>query len=235
MKMNRSGRKTIRRGARLSSCSRSRQVLTLFRSDFPLVYSTLRLGHALWGLDPLGYHLVNVLLHAANAFLVWVLLRKLAVPGAGLAAALFAFHPVQVESVAWIAELKNTQSTLFSLLALLMWVRFLPTEPPPRRKYYWLALLFYVLALLSKTTACTLVAALFLLPWMQGERIGRRRRFNAPRLFLPVGRDHDVPEMFQSGPGRDQMTHDHVLLQSEQVVHLPFNRRIGQDLRRFLE
>ncbi len=142
---------------------------------FPLVYSTLRLEYALWGLNPLGYHLVNVLLHLANASLVWVILRKLAVPGAWIGAALFALHPVQVETAAWITELKNTQSTFFCLLAVLMWLRFLAPELARRKRFYWLALGFYVLALLSKTTACTLPAALLLAPWMRGERIDRRR------------------------------------------------------------
>ncbi|MGH7951101.1 MAG: tetratricopeptide repeat protein [Limisphaerales bacterium] len=142
---------------------------------FPLVFTTLRLEYALWGLNPLGYHLVNVLLHAANAMLVWIVLRKLAVPGAWIAAALFAFHPVQVESVAWVTELKNTQSTLFYLLALLLWMRFLRPDPTLQWKYYWLTLLFYVLALLSKTTACTLPAALLLVLWIRGEQIERRR------------------------------------------------------------
>jgi Flp pilus assembly protein TadD len=154
---------------------------------FPLVFTTLRLEYALWGLNPLGYHLVNVLLHAANALLVWTVLRKLAVPGAWLAAALFAFHPVQVESVAWVTELKNTQSTLFYLLTLLMWLRFLGDQSPPRWTCYLLTLLFYVLALLSKTTACTLVAALLLVPWMKGQRIGWGRALQVvPFVVLGV-------------------------------------------------
>jgi protein O-mannosyl-transferase len=154
---------------------------------FPLVFTTLRFEHALWGLNPFGYHLVNVLLHAANAVLVWLVLRRLAIPGAWIAAALFAFHPVQVESVAWVTELKNTQSTLFYLLAVLMWMSFLRGEPPTRWKYYSLTILFCVLALLSKTTACTLPAALLLIPWMQGERIGWQRIVQViPFLILGV-------------------------------------------------
>jgi tetratricopeptide (TPR) repeat protein len=142
---------------------------------FPLVFTTLRFEHALWGLSPFGYHLVNVLLHAANAVLVWLVLGRMAVPGAWIAAALFAFHPVQAESVAWVTELKNTQSTLFYLLAVLMWMNFLRDGPSTRWKYYSFTILFYILALLSKTTACTLPAALLLVPWIQGDRIGWRR------------------------------------------------------------
>ncbi|MFM2293716.1 MAG: hypothetical protein RLZZ350_129 [Verrucomicrobiota bacterium] len=138
---------------------------------FPLVFTTLRLEHTLWGLHPLGYHVINVLFHAANALLAWTLLRRLAVPGAWLAAAVWALHPVQVESVAWVTELKNTESTFFYLTACLAWQKFLDGQ----KNFYALALLACLLALFAKTTACTLPAALVLICWLRGEKFSWRR------------------------------------------------------------
>jgi protein O-mannosyl-transferase len=140
---------------------------------FPLTYTNFRLQHAIWGLNASGYHWVNILLHAANALLVWRLLTRLAIPGAWLAAGIFALHPVQVESVAWITELKNVQSLFFFLLALLAWTEFVDK----RRGWgaYAAALGFYALALFSKTTACTLPAALVLILWLKHKPITRAR------------------------------------------------------------
>jgi protein O-mannosyl-transferase len=153
---------------------------------FPLVYTTFRLEYVLWGLNPAGYHWVNILLHAANALLVWRLLRLLGVPGAWLAAALFALHPVQVESVAWITERKNVLMGFFFLLSLLAWVKFL--EERSARKYYGLALFFYALALFSKTTACTLPAALLLILWFKKMPINARRLAQiVPFVALGIG------------------------------------------------
>jgi tetratricopeptide (TPR) repeat protein len=154
---------------------------------FPLVYTTFRLEHALWGLNPTGYHWVNILLHAANAFLLWRLLVILRIPGAWLAAAIFALHPVHVESVAWITERKNVLMGFFSLLSLISWVRFVEAKPKETGNSYGLALLFYALALFSKTTACTLPAALLLILWLKGKAINRRRLLQiAPFIVLGI-------------------------------------------------
>lgn len=172
---------------------------------FPLTYTSFRIERLLWGLNPTGYHWVNILLHAANALLLWRLLAELRVPGAWLAAGIFALHPVQVESVAWITERKNVLMAFFFLLTLLAWVQFIDErnerpraddkcanevtqagKPNPSSwRFYWLALLFYVLALCSKATACTLPAALFLILWLQKKRIDWRRILQiAPFIVL---------------------------------------------------
>ncbi len=98
---------------------------------WPLVYTSFWLEHKLWGFAPAGYHAVNVALHFANTLLLWRLAGRLAVPGAWLLAAVFAVHPLHVESVAWVIERKDLLSGLFYLAAFLVWVR--STEPPPDR------------------------------------------------------------------------------------------------------
>ncbi len=142
---------------------------------FPLTYSTFRVEHALWGLNTTGYHWINLLLHVANALLVWAILARLKVPGSWLAAAIFALHPVQVESVAWITERKNVLMGFFFLLTLLAWIAFIDQRTTRRWTFYCLALVTYVLALSAKATACTLPAALFLILWLQKRPINIRR------------------------------------------------------------
>ena len=155
---------------------------------FPLTYGTFYLERALWGLRPAGYHWVNLLLHAANALLAWRLLARLRVPGAWLAAALFALHPVQVESVAWITERKNVLMGFFFLLTLLAWTRFIDEKTKRPWRFYTLALIFYALALSAKTTACTLPAALLLILWLQKKPVGWRRLGQAaPFVALGIG------------------------------------------------
>jgi tetratricopeptide (TPR) repeat protein len=152
---------------------------------FPLVYTTFRIEHRLWGFNPSGYHITNILLHIINSLLLWRLLSRLNVPGAWLAAAIFALHPVQVESVAWITERKNVLMTLFFFLSLLAWVRFI--EKPEIRlwRFYFLSLGLYALALFSKTTACTIPAALVLILWIKRIPVDKRRWLQiAPYLVL---------------------------------------------------
>jgi tetratricopeptide (TPR) repeat protein len=135
---------------------------------FPLVYTTFRMERGLWGLNPAGYHWVNLLLHVANALLLWRLLVGLKIPGAWLGAAIFALHPVQVESVAWITERKNVLMGLFFLMTLLAWIEYVDLRTATRRWiFYGAALILYLLALCAKTTACTLPAALLLILWLK--------------------------------------------------------------------
>ncbi len=124
---------------------------------YPLLHSAFWLEHKLWGDDTLGYHLVNLSLHVLAALLVAMLLRMLNVPGAWLAAAIFALHPVQVESVAWITELKNTLSAVFYLSAAIVYLRF---DQSRKLSSYLAALGLFALGLFSKTVVATLPASL---------------------------------------------------------------------------
>ena len=151
---------------------------------FPLAYTSFRIERALWGLRPFGYHLTNLLLHIANALLLWRLLARLNVPGALLAAGIFALHPVQVETVAWITERKNLLMGFFFLLALAAWVAFVDERTRQRRGFYTLALVFYALALFSKATACTLPAALVLILWLQKKPVNRERLIQISPFIL---------------------------------------------------
>jgi tetratricopeptide (TPR) repeat protein len=153
----------------------------------PLVLTTFWFEHALWGLRPLPYHVVNVLMHGAGAVALWRVLRSLRVPGAWLGAALWALHPVQVETVAWVTELKNTQSGLFYLLAILFFVRWLqtPEAAPGRSRSYALALFLAALAMASKSSTVVLPLVLGLCAWWTGTRGNARLGARlAPFLLL---------------------------------------------------
>ncbi|MBC7367228.1 MAG: tetratricopeptide repeat protein [Undibacterium sp.] len=166
---------------------------------FPLVLTNFWVQHALWGLHPLGYHLVTLACHALAAVLLWRVLSRLSVRGAWLGAALWALHPVQVESVAWICELKNTQSAVFFLLAIRFYLKWLEvgrvfsppsalespaqgglkTRPTANPSAYILALGCALLAILSKPSTVTLPVALALCVWWQRGRLTWRD-------FLPL-------------------------------------------------
>ncbi|MCE0496848.1 MAG: tetratricopeptide repeat protein, partial [Methylacidiphilales bacterium] len=154
----------------------------------PLTFTTFWVEHALWGLAPLPYHLVNVLLHGICAVVLWRVLRSLQVPGAWLGAALWALHPVEVESVAWVSETKNTQSGLFFLLSILFFVRWLRAKDLDRRTgsggNYGLTLLFAALAMASKSSTVILPVVLCLSAWWVEGRWRWRNLARVAPVFL---------------------------------------------------
>ena len=135
---------------------------------WPLLHTTFWLEHKLWGLAPLGYHLVNLLLHTSVVLLLWRLLRRLGVPGAWFAAAVFAVHPLHVESVAWVIGRKDILATVFYLSSVLAYIRFVEMQ---RKGHYLLAVTLFVLGLLSKSIVITLPVALLLWHWWRHGRV----------------------------------------------------------------
>ncbi len=151
---------------------------------YPVLHTAFWVEHRLWGDSVLGYHLANVALHAAAAWLLVLILRSLSFPAALLAGLTFALHPVCVESVAWISEQKNTLSAVFYLSAALAYLRFDGTRSVSR---YWCAFALYALALLSKSVTATLPAALLVVFWWRRGRLEWRRDI-APLLpWFAVG------------------------------------------------
>jgi tetratricopeptide (TPR) repeat protein len=138
---------------------------------YPIAHSAFWLEHKLWGESMLGYHLANIFLHVACALMLARVLKRLDIPGAWLAAAIFALHPVEVESVAWISELKNTLSTLFYLGAALTYLNF---DGARRKIFYGAALALFVLGLLSKSVMASLPAALLLVFWWKRGKLSWR-------------------------------------------------------------
>ncbi|MGZ4964952.1 MAG: tetratricopeptide repeat protein, partial [Limisphaerales bacterium] len=144
----------------------------------PVTSTSLWIEWRLWHINPLGYHLTNVLLHAISAILLWRVLKRLRIPGASVAGWLFAVHPVCVASVAWIAERKNTLSMVFYLLSILLFLRFddESSNPKAKRAGKWFAfsLFAFAIALLSKGSVTVLPAVLLLLVWWRHDRITQK-------------------------------------------------------------
>src|SRR4029079_8248566 len=139
---------------------------------YPVTHSAFWVAHRLWGGGTVPYHLLNIGLHVFSAFLLLAILRRLAVPGAVLAAAVFALHPVQVKSVAWSSELKNTLSGVFFLLSALIYLRF-DCERDPRD--YAASVGLFVIALLTKSVTAVLPGVLLVIFWWQRGRLHWRR------------------------------------------------------------
>lgn len=150
---------------------------------YPLLHTAFWLEHRAFGDQPMPYHAVNIALHVLAAVLLYAVVRQLGLSGAALAAAIFALHPVQVESVAWISELKNTLSAVCYLAAVLVYLRF-----DASRRWLWYAAAFglFCLALLTKTVTATLPAAILVLLWWKRGRLDFRRDIRPvlPLLFL---------------------------------------------------
>jgi protein O-mannosyl-transferase len=156
---------------------------------YPLVLTTFWALHKVVGLAPWPYHLLNVLLHAGSAIVLWRVLRQLKVRGAWLGAALWALHPVMVQSVAWVTELKNTQSCLFYLLSIFCFLKWDGRQAEQegslsrsaerrtgdrRSLMFSFSLFFFILATLSKPSVVMLPVVLALCLWWQAGRISRR-------------------------------------------------------------
>jgi hypothetical protein len=152
---------------------------------WPIINTTFWIEWRMWGMHPTGYHIANLLLHIAASLLIWIILRRLSIPGAFLAALVFAVHPVNVESVAWIAQRKNTLAMLFFLLSILWYMKadmltasvgMAPAadmhtfssfilHPSSFLFWYWLSLLSFVMAMLSKGSVAVLPVILLMLIW----------------------------------------------------------------------
>ncbi len=147
---------------------------------FPLVSTTLWLQRLIWGLNPMGYHIFNIVLHAFNGVMLWLILYKLRFRSAWLAATIFAVHPVHVESVAWITEIKNLQSTFFFMLSLICYLNFTNSQ---RKQWYLFSVIFFFMALLSKTSVVMLPILLLLYHWWSDGSLKKEILLNTIPFF----------------------------------------------------
>jgi tetratricopeptide (TPR) repeat protein len=175
-----------------------------FSRYYPLTLTTFWAQRRLWGLNPMPYHAVNIAFHATNAVLIFLLLRRLNVRAAWAAAAIWAAHPVTVESVAWVTELKNTQSGVFFFLSLLCFLEFerrrsvaggcssrrlggknnhAPVDGRYYTTLYAFALITFAAAVLSKPSAVVLPLVILLCAWWRRRKLTRADLVRALPFF----------------------------------------------------
>ena len=147
---------------------------------YPLTESLWWFEWRLWGNNPAGYHLVNLLLHVINGWLVWLILRGLRIPQAWFASLVFAIHPVNVATVAWVSEQKNTLAMLFCGISILLYLRFDENRKP---RWLGLSLTAFVLALLSKSAVVMLPFVLLGCVWWRHGRC-RKEDYTASFPFF---------------------------------------------------
>jgi protein O-mannosyl-transferase len=163
----------------------------------PLTYTTHWVEYHFWGMQPFGYHVVNLALHLLNACILFFLLRRISFPGAWVAAALFAIHPMQVSSVAWVVQRKDLLYTFWYFLAFWAWMRF---EEKPRWNRYLLVFIFFLLAMFSKRMAITFPVTIFIYQWWHsGILFQRRTLLLLPLLLVALPLSYIVP-MTQTAP-----------------------------------
>jgi protein O-mannosyl-transferase len=153
---------------------------TLLGHYVPVTWMTLGLDYTLWGMSPHGYHLTNLLVHSANAILVFLLAREILEDdfAAAFAALFFAVHPLRVESVAWVTERRDVVSLFFSLIAVLAYFRS-TRGPKLQPRGYAIAMLSFIVALLSKGTSVSVPAVLLILNFHPLRRVGPGSWWNA--------------------------------------------------------
>ena len=152
---------------------------------WPATYSSFWIEWRLWGMKPWGYHFTNLLLHIASCVILWRILRLLSIPGAFFAALLFAVHPVNVQSVAWITQRKNTLAMVFFLISILEFLNA-ESETTNRKAHfqYSASLLSFLLAMLSKGSIAILPAILLLIAWWKRNRITKSDCLRIAPFFL---------------------------------------------------
>ena len=166
---------------------------SVLQQYFPVTGTTFWLDYQLWHSSTVAAHAENVLLHVVSALLLWRLLFHLRVPGARIAATIFALHPVMVESVAWISERKNVLSMALFLGSMLaygkdaaFWEEKEPAAPRRPGFFYYLALVLFSLALLAKISVFAMPAVLLLIVWWKMGRVRLREDVLPTLPFLAL-------------------------------------------------